>query len=238
MEFIILQLILFQIWFFSSNVRKNTNGAPIDVGAQSIEGLTYDNTGNQLLVLYELKGVIGLAAVTPQTVRTVTTIPSTYNAGYIMVGAVDTQSNYYLAAKVGTTTALTYAIATISLKSGQVANSANLSSNCNVFPQHLEWDSQSNTLIGGAMSSEGDELLYWFIKINPRDGTCSKTQINVPTGIVTCWTYDSIKGLLWFGEATNGGAFLFFYDVASEVLSNGISVGGLGLPESLQFSIN
>jgi len=223
---------------FSSDVRKGTNLAPIDIGAQSIEGLIFDNTGNQLLVLYELKGLIGLAAVTTQNVRQVTSIPSTYNANYIMVGAVDNQANFYLTAKVGTSSALTYAVATISLTSGLIANSANLSATCNVFPQHLEWDQSSSSLIGGAMSSEANTLVYWFLKINPKDGSCVKTQLKVAEGIVTCWTFDPIKRVLWFGEAINGGAYLYFYNVDSNVLSNGIKIGGFAVPESLQFSIN
>ena len=60
-----------------------------------------------------------------------------------MTGAVDGRTNtYYLAAKIGSTPAPTYAIATINLSNGQIIRQVPIAnSTCTLFPEYLWFDS-------------------------------------------------------------------------------------------------
>jgi len=226
-------------FIFASDVINKRTLAPIFLNVASIEGLIFDNHNNHLYVLAINSGKMVLIGVTPQGTRTVAAIPPSYNAGYIMVGAVDISSNFYLAAKVGAEPQPTYAIATFNTNTGQILSSVNFSSDCeNLFPQRLVWDTITSTLIGGGMSlGANNDLEYWFLRVNPRTGQCTKKRIAVNTGIVTCWTYDSTKGYLWLGEAVNGGAYLYFYNIAANILSTPTRVSGFVVPESIEYSL-
>jgi len=224
---------------YSSNVIRKQFLPPLYIGADAIEGLVYNNINNRLYTLYAMKSGIILAEIGPQSFRGILGIPPQYNAGYVMKGAVDGKTNtYYLAAKIGTSTAPTYAIVTINILNGQITRSVPIdNSTCTLFPEYLWYDETSKLLLGGGESFVGNSLLYYFLKINPVTGQCSKTQLSTPVGIVTDWSYDSSTEELWFSEATNSGAFLISYNINTGQQTTPVLVQHGLVPESIEISI-
>jgi len=220
---------------YSTNVRTQSNLAPINFGATDIESLVYDNSGRQLLTLYEVNGAMILGAILPQSVNKILAIPTTYNTGDIMVGTADTNGNYYLLAKYENEI---YAVATIDIANGVITKSVkfNADTMTNVFPQSAFYDAQSKMVIGGGLSFESSGLTYYYLEINPATGAVLKQTLGVAVGIVTSWTFDSIGRVLYFAEAVPLGAYIYKFDLASKVLSAPVLLRDT-VPASVEWSI-
>jgi len=176
-----------------------------------------------------------LAEIYPQSVKNILTLPSSYDAGDIMVGTADTSGNYYLLAKYESET---YAVVTISLLTGQILRKfvLNAATMTGVFPQSAYFDPQSKNVIGGGISFEKSGLVYYYVEINPMTGAVTKQVLAIAAGIVTSWTFDAIGRVLYFAEAVSSGAYIYSFDLASKSLGTPVLLPDI-VPESLEWSV-
>jgi len=220
---------------------KNKHPLPtLDIGADTIDRLTFDGTNNRLYAIFAAKTGTYLAAIGPETFQPILQIPSQFNVGYIMTGAVDGRRNtYYLAAKIGSTPTPTYAIATINLSNGQIIRQAAIDNRtCTLFPEYLWFDSSSGNLLGAGEAQQGNQLAYYFLKISPATGSCVKLPISAPDGIITAFSFDSSTNQLWMAEATNNGPYIFSYNVVTGRQTTPVQVASNLTPESLEVALN
>jgi len=227
-------------FIYGTDIKNKMPLPTLDIGAESIDHLVFNSLDNRLYTIFTAKTGTYLAAVGPQTFRPIAQVPSQYNAKYLMIGAVDGRTGtYYLVGKIGPTPVSTYGIATIKLQNGQILRQVAIDTKtCTLFPEYLWFDSATGNLMGGGEAVVNGTLVYYFIKVSPATGTCTKTVLQTLRGIVSCWSYDPTARQLWFVEATGSGAFLESYNVETGQKTTPVLLSNNLLPESLEVAIN
>lgn len=223
---------------YSVDVKRKQFLPPLDVGASSIISLNYDAVKQRLLVLFEGRNAIYLGEYGVGTFRIVFQLPTQFNSHYIMTSSLDElRQRYYLVADVGSTPK--YEVAVFDLMTGKLLSQVPLdNTTCGDFyPQYFFFDPASGNLLGAAEEFANSKIYYFYTVLNPTRGTCVKTALAIPTGIVTCWTYDPKNSLLYLADATDSGAFLLNYNTKTRTMSSPLLVKGYLVPESLEVNV-
>jgi len=223
-------------FLYSANVATKTLLPTIYTYASYIGQLTWDPDTGNILQLGAYSNGMFVSEISQQRDRTVFQVPSTFNAGYIMVGTVNA-GTYYLAGKIGSTSDPTYGLLSVNVSTGAIIQQVPISpSTCTIFPQRFFF--YQGSIIGGALAFDKSELFYYFVKINPSNGVCTKTSLVVPTGVVTCWTFDTTRNRVIFAEAVSTGSYLHFFDVTTMKQEPPVFVEQQQIPESIEYSAN
>jgi len=224
-----------------ADVNKKQLLPPTDFGATEILGLNYDEGKRRLLTLFTVSGEgTFLTSSGSGIVNFFFQLPSSFDTARDMTSAVDeTKQNYYLIVDVGKTS-VKYEVATFDIDFAALASQVPLDDKtCGTLdPQFAAYDAESGNLIGSSVvyNQTSGSLAYFYTVISPKTGVCQMTALPVLNGIVTCWTYNPLTKELWFGEATDGGSYIYSYNTQSGQLSQPLLIKGYLVPESIEIS--
>jgi len=223
-------------FLYSSDLKNQLLLAPISLGFTSVLTIDYDSKLQRLLIYGALKDGYGL--VSYSTAGGKAALLSRL-AEYKSVASTIVDSENQLYYVIGTNTT-TWNFGVIDLADPDSLK-ASFNLKCNfTYPYSFElntlyYDSDTQNLLAVAVSNSGS-LAYW-IAVIPIDGqgSCIAYPMKPKVfGIGTCFTYDQVTKMLWFGFAPNGPSQLIQYDVANLKIVNEFEFSNQCVLEDLQ----
>jgi len=208
---------------YSANVVAKTLQAPIDIYSYSIGNLAFDNTMGRLLVsAFNNKFVpyFVVYGINEGPVQLFETTPVQLGTG---VYEASSQTFYNFWSYRGGSSQV-YMLTKIGISNPNFPTYTNVTVGCNYYPSKLFLDAAVPTTLYGVVevfseaksnSNSSATLTYFIYNINKTTGACTNI-VQLPSlgGIVTSYTFGD--GVLYYGEATNGGNFLHIYTVATK----------------------
>jgi len=225
-------------YVFNADVRNKKLLPTISLNVEETDSLAFDNKNTILYGTVSTKTVNGLIAF-PTSEKTPYKVlyefPDTFNFRYVVSSHFDSNAQVlYMLTQYGqNATGINTALSTVDVTSSPVTvKSTVLDCKVKLFAQFVTVDEKNGTVytVGQPMSQQ-----YYFATID-MNGNCEQTVLEFKTqGIVTCHTYDPQDEIIYIGYATNGGAYIYGFDIASKTLDTGILIKGV-VPESMEFS--
>jgi len=186
---------------------------PIDVYANVIAGLTFDNAGGRLIIAYldqNNNQVLMYYPVNGAQI-TATSVPKSVPLTNAAVYSSQSSTYYNAASNPSINTTIITAFTSSGFKSYTIPN-------CPVgYIIDMFLDS-SNNLIGMGEYFKGNTLLYYYVSFDLNQLTCSPSLLKT-TGIVTATTYSVPDDIMFFNEAINGGDLIRMYFPANDTLT-------------------
>jgi len=223
-------------FLYSSDLKNQLLLAPIALGFTSVLTIDYDSQIKRLLIYGFLKDGHGLMSYSTSGGKAVmlSSLPE-----YTSIASTIVDSEKQLYYVIGTNSS-TWNFGVIDLNNpDSLKSSFNLKCNFS-FPYSFElnalyYDSDTQNLLAVAVSNS-PSLAYWLAVI-PIDGKGSCIAYPMQPsifGIATCFTYDQVTKMMWFGFAPNGASKLIQYDVNNLQIVNEFAFSDQVVLEDLQ----
>jgi len=209
----------------------------LSIGASHISALAYSTTTDRLYVLYveETSGDVLLAGLNPLRFDILLSLPSKYDPTLARLRmAVDEQRRIlYITARIRSAPEATNGLIIFDLEKSTIIHEVAIDpSSGNLYPQYLWVDQVTGNIMAATLDQ--DPLGYFLLGINPQDGSCSKVLIQIPRVIVSAWSWDPTKGILWASGIAQGQAGLIEYDTHAGNMTAFIQMGALAVPDTLE----